>query len=152
MRFVSLLLLLALLPPIAARQNRTWVAGVFGSVSRQDWGHVATGLHGACDPLRDVPTNFDNMVPIGGLKGTDAPPGYLLTSTPTPHPIVQAIRVDGPDAIYLLKYQSFQGLSIPPHSAVDYAVDGKHVLLRMAGEVYKTDIVSVTKHPHADKR
>ncbi len=73
--------------------------------------------------------------PVASVAGPGtlgpAPSGQALT------PETQFLQIDGSDVSYVLKYQAFDvpaTIDVLPGSKVEYAIDGKHLLLRMTTE------------------
>jgi hypothetical protein len=62
--------------------------------------------------------------------------------------VTQLIKVNGTNITYTVKYESLVGqIKSLPGAALEFAVVGKHLFLRYAGNEYTTNILAVTALP-----
>jgi len=134
MRRFAVLLLASFAASIASggKTAPNWFSATIGVVTSNRWCKTI-GIRGTCGPLLDVPIQF---------IGTDT--GDVVT--PVPNPVTQIIQVEGPKASYTVRFASLnKGLDFPPDAHVEFAIEGKHLLLRLSGNEYKTDILLMKK-------
>jgi hypothetical protein len=146
MRVVSVLLLagIATLPATAAAKDRVWLSGTFGIVTTDDWCKAPLGTRGPCGDQRDSGPPAQQV-----RSGIDAP-GFPIYSSPgspsIANAVTQLIKVKGPNATYTVKYEALMGqIKSLPNAPVEFAIQGKHLFLRSAGNEYKTNILTVNK-------
>jgi hypothetical protein len=141
-RFAALLLIFfAVSIASGANKNPNWLSGTIDGVTSQR-SCKAIGIRGTCGQLLDVPIQF-----IGSDAGViGSGPSQVSVGAPVPNPVTQVIQVEGPDTSYTVRSVSLtNGLEFPPHAHVEYAVEGKHLRLRLSGNEYKTDILARKK-------
>jgi hypothetical protein len=139
MRRFAVLLLASFVVSIASggKRNPNRVSGTIGVVTSDRWCKTI-GIRGTCGALLDVPTQFVGS--DAGLIGSG--PSAVNVAAPVPTPVTQIIQVEGPNASYTVRFVSLtNGLDFPPQSRVEFAVEGKHLLFRLSGNEYKTDIL-----------
>jgi hypothetical protein len=145
MRVVPVLLLasVATLTTTAGRKDRVWFSGALGHVTSDQWCKMPIGSRGTCGPLLDVTTQVTGVDP--GLMGKEAF-AVMAWGGPIPTPVTQIIKLDGPNASYTVKYESlYNRLEFSPQAPVEFAIEGKHLFLRLSGNEYKMDILAVKK-------
>ena len=145
MRVVPVLLLasVATLTTTAGRKDRVWFSGALGHVTSDQWCKMPIGSRGTCGPLLDVTTQVTGVDP--GLMGKEAF-AVMAWGGPIPTPVTQIIKLDGPNASYTVKYESlYNRLEFSPQAPVEFAIEGKHLFLRLSGIEYKMDILAVKK-------
>lgn len=145
MRFAPILLLAsaAALTATAAKKDLLWFPATLNAVTSDEWCKVMPGMPGTCDSLFDVPIQFTG--PDAGVIGQVPPVQAPASGAPIAHPVTQIFKLDGPTATYIVKYVTYEGLRFPPQSPAECALEGKHLLLRVSGKKYKTDILAIKK-------
>ena len=89
-----------------------------------------------------------NFPGICGYKGEHTPIQFHDSgwgAPQPPNPVTQILEIDGADAIYIVKREALDGgVRLKPGAEVQYAADGKRLLIRIQPEPPK---VQDPKHP-----
>jgi len=123
----------------AAPRHRAWVPGTLGIVTTDDWCKAPSGSRGSCGQPMDYGPSQQMRSDI------DAP--SLTVGTPAiPNPVTQIIKVEGANASYIVKYETLlRRIKSVPNAPVEFAIEGRHLFLRLSGSEYKTDIRATNK-------
>lgn len=128
-------LLLAL--PILAFGKDSWSSAVIKVVNTDEWC--------ARPGIADWPA-------ICGPPRSDAMALFNENTGSVPHPATpysQILEIDAPDVIYIVKRTSLDGgLSFRPGAAAQFAVDGKHLLIKFDRQIVDRHGESQIHHEH----
>lgn len=115
-------LLLAL--PVLARTKDSWSAGAIKVLATDEW----CGRPGIPDwPDICGPPRSDSMTLFNGSGGAARPA----------NPYTQILEISAPDATYIVRRTSLDGgLHFHPGAKAQFAVDGKHLILKFDREDY----------------
>ncbi len=135
-KLALILLVVAAAGPAGAKQL-AWHSGTVAKVAFEPW----------CEDIKHLDTQlWPPRLPLGkegdavcGPVASVAGPGTLgpAPSGQALSPETQFLQIDGSDVSYVLKYQAFDvpaTIDVLPGSKVEYAIDGKYLLLRMTTE------------------
>ncbi len=136
-RIVFLILAFAAIPLLAYKKNYHWNSGTIRVLSEDQWcreGHPKSPDRGTDGAGRPV-AGWD--LGTCGPRRSDATVELQNSAGPAANPTTQMIEIDGPDRIYIVRRTGLDGgVRIRPDSAAEFAVDGKHLLLRFQCEKF----------------